>query len=224
MSAPMQGVTSHRTAGFVLLVAGLVLPSGMASAQSILENRSSSDSGRYQMQAVEGGIVRLDTRTGTIVLCRTAGDRIVCNGGAKGAGKDSTDEAALQAEGSESLDMQDDDGAPNTRASTEEAPQDNALREPQALQALADRVATLERKIAQLELERGSVDDEAAADAAIDRARKLFRGFTGIMRDFEREMLQGKRGGDTAEDDDLGRDAPMDRGSGDESDPMPGRT
>lgn len=58
-----------------LLAAGMVA-AVPASAQSILDTTG----GRYQMQPVEGGIARLDTRTGAVDLCRVEGDAVVCKG------------------------------------------------------------------------------------------------------------------------------------------------
>lgn len=181
--------------GFAAAVcaATLLLPAGMASAQSILDDRAVFGSGRYQMQPVNGGLARLDTRTGAIVLCRTQDGRIACDGEKRDPARDRADGEAPRASGA-----------------AEQGPRDDR----RALQSLADRIAELEGRIAALESERLTRDDEAAADAAIDRARKLFRGFAGIMRDFDREL----RG------DGAGKDAPTDRGDEHGNDPLPDRT
>ena len=200
MSANMRSLKSHRTAGLILLVVGLTLPAGAASAQSILDPRPGSGSGRYQMQPVDGGIARLDTRTGTIVLCRTAGDGIACDAAA--ARRDGGTDAGAQGDASD----------------------DSLSTGPQSSQDLTDRVAALERKVAELESGRATVSDEAAADAAIDRARKLFRGFAGIMRDFDRDMRQDRGGDDAERGDGSGSKAPSDRGQRGEGSSMPGRT
>lgn len=54
------------------LVLALCLLSGSAPAQTASEN------GRYSMSPVEGGFLRLDTRTGQVAMCRPAGESVQC--------------------------------------------------------------------------------------------------------------------------------------------------
>ena len=64
---------------------GSCLIASCALAQTATEN------GRYSMTPVEGGFLRLDTRTGEVSMCRPAGDNVQCR-----AAPD--DVAALQSE------------------------------------------------------------------------------------------------------------------------------
>lgn len=72
-----------RALAFALV--GACLIAGSAQAQAPGEN------GRYSMSPVEGGFLRLDTRTGEVSMCRPAGDDVRCR-----AAPD--DVAALQSE------------------------------------------------------------------------------------------------------------------------------
>lgn len=55
-------------------VVSLALALGTATAAA-----QAADNHRYQMQEVEGGVVRLDTVTGGMTLCLTKQDRLVCD-------------------------------------------------------------------------------------------------------------------------------------------------
>lgn len=62
------------------LLAALVLCAGPALAQAPPGEEPAP--GRYQFQPVEGGLARLDTATGEIVLCRIDPARLACEMGA----------------------------------------------------------------------------------------------------------------------------------------------
>lgn len=65
---------SLSTAAWLPVVVALVLALGTVAAAP-----QAADSQRYRMQKVEGGVVRLDTLTGEMVLCLAKQDRLVCD-------------------------------------------------------------------------------------------------------------------------------------------------
>ncbi len=90
-----------------LLLAGLaVLAGGPAGAQD------AGPGARYQMQPVEGGVVRLDTSTGTIDFCRVEAATVTCDAAAGAADTSRLDalEARVEAleQGSRALVDRDD--------------------------------------------------------------------------------------------------------------------
>lgn len=62
----------------------LAFAAAILSAAPAWAEPPGADAGRYQMQAVEGGIARLDTATGEVSFCRVEGRAIACEGGSAG--------------------------------------------------------------------------------------------------------------------------------------------
>jgi hypothetical protein len=61
-----------------LLIATLLIASGSNMAPASPPTASDSRSGRFVMQPIEGGFLRLDTATGDMSLCATAGLTFEC--------------------------------------------------------------------------------------------------------------------------------------------------
>lgn len=68
---------------------------GMLTLTPFLVLADEPAAGRYQLQPVEGGVVRLDTTTGEMTLCRPQGSSLAC-AGADAVG-DKSEIAALKA-------------------------------------------------------------------------------------------------------------------------------
>lgn len=66
----------------LVVAAAAVVAAAPAAAQE------ESPQGRYQMQPVEDGLARLDTRTGEIAFCRAEGATISCDGSRGAVGGD----------------------------------------------------------------------------------------------------------------------------------------
>lgn len=54
----------------------------LAALGGAVHAQSASESGRYAMTPVEGGFLRLDTRSGEVSMCRAAGESVQCRAGA----------------------------------------------------------------------------------------------------------------------------------------------
>lgn len=70
------------------IVAGMIL-----AASPCVALAQGAENGRYSMTPVEGGFLRLDTRTGAVSLCKPSGDAVECRMGAseRGALQDEID-------------------------------------------------------------------------------------------------------------------------------------
>lgn len=68
--------------GHVFKAGGRALGTGLVAAAMMAGGPAAAEPGRYVMEPVEGGFVRMDTRTGEMSLCAFEGEDVVCRLGA----------------------------------------------------------------------------------------------------------------------------------------------